>query len=63
MLFRSYEGNNSNCLIDNLNKNTIYEIRICCIYNNIKGNWSKIEKFKTNNKDISKILNESEKKK
>ena len=60
-----YEGNNSNCLIDNLNKNTIYEIRICCIYNNIKGNWSKIEKFKTINYDIkcdSKILNECEKK-
>ena len=60
-----YEGNNSNCLIDNLNKNTIYEIRICCIYNNIKGCWSKIEKCKTLNYDInreSKILNECEKK-
>ena len=42
-----YEGNEMNCLIENLNKNTNYEIRICLIYNNIISNWSEIKKIKT----------------
>ena len=54
-----YEGNNNSCLIDNLIKNTFYEIRICCIYNNSKGPWGKITKFKTNNFD-SNILDKSD---
>ena len=42
-----YEGNEMNCLIENLNKNTNYEIRICLIYNNITTKWSEIKKIKT----------------
>ena len=53
-----YEGNNYNCLIENLEKNTNYEIRICCVYNNLIGSWSKIEKFNTPDID-SIILSES----
>ena len=49
-----YEGNNSNCLIDNLNENTNYEIRICCIYNDLIGSWSPIQKIKTS--DFSSII-------
>ena len=30
-----YEGNKNNCLVEKLNMNTNYEVRICCIYNNI----------------------------
>ena len=37
-----YEGSNYNCLIENLNTNTVYEIRICCIYKDIIGPWSDI---------------------
>ena len=53
-----YEGNNNNYLIDNLNINTNYEIRICCIYNNLIGKWGEIKKIKTAEFD-SNILNES----
>ena len=53
-----YEGNNNNCLVENLDKNTNYEIKICSIYNNIISNWTKIEKIKTKDFD-SLILNES----
>ena len=49
-----YEGNNNNFLIDNLNKNTNYEIRICSIYNDIISNYSKIYKIKT--KDLDSII-------
>ena len=44
------EGNNNNCLINNLSKNTNYEIRIACFYNNLLGSWSEIHKVKTNEK-------------
>ena len=57
---QEYEGNNNNCLIENLNKNTYYEIRICCLYNDLIGPWSKIYKIKTTNFD-SIILKESKK--
>ena len=53
-----YEGNELNCLVDNLNNNTNYEIRICSIYNNIEGIWSEIKRIKTN-EFVSLILNES----
>jgi hypothetical protein len=44
---QKYEGSENNCLVDNLNANTNYEIRICCFYNNIIGPWSEIHKIKT----------------
>ena len=54
-----YEGDNNNCIINNLKHKSTYEIRICAIYKEIKGNWSELKKVKT--KDIdSKILDESE---
>ena len=55
-----YEGSNNNCLIENLKRNTRYEIRICACYNDLNGCWSKIEKVKTSEVD-SNILNESKK--
>ena len=42
-----YEGNNNNCLINNLHKNTNYQIRICCKNNDMIGLWSKIYEIKT----------------
>ena len=53
-----YEGNEINCLINNLNSNTNYEIRICSVFNDINSIWSEIKKVKTNEFD-SLILNES----
>ena len=55
-----YEGNQNNCLIENLNKNTEYEIRICSTYNDLIGFQSKVEKVKTKDLD-SNILNETDK--
>ena len=43
-----YEGNNKDCLITNLTKNTNYEIRIASKYKNIIGPWSQIYEIKTN---------------
>ena len=43
----SYEGKDKNCTINNLDKNTNYEIRICSIYNNNKSNYTQIYKIKT----------------
>ena len=40
--FQVYEGSEKNCFIENLKEASNYEIRICCIYNNLVGNWSKI---------------------
>ena len=56
----SYEGNNNNCIINNLESDTYYEIRICSFYNNIISNWTKIYKIKT--KDDSIILKNNERK-
>jgi len=53
-----YEGNEMNYLINNLDSNTNYEIRICSIYNDINSNYSEIMKVKTN-EYISLILGES----
>ena len=39
-----YEGKDMNCVFNNLNKDTTYEIRICYNINNI---WSEIKKVKT----------------
>ena len=57
-----YEGNEKNCIIENLNQNTNYEIRICCFYNDLIGLWSEIKKIKTNHFN-SIILKESQKEK
>jgi len=55
-----YEGNEMNYLINNLDNNTNYEIRICSVYNDINSIWSEIKKVKTNEFDIdSLILKES----
>ena len=51
-----YEGQNSNCLIENLNSNTNYEIRICSIYNNFESNWSIIKKIKTEEYNCDSII-------
>jgi len=53
-----YEGNELNYLINNLESNTNYEIRICSIYNDIYSIWSDIKKIKTS-EYISLILKES----
>ena len=53
-----YEGNNKNCILNNLSINTNYEFRICSFYNDSYGKWSEIKKVKTNDID-SNILKES----
>jgi len=52
-----YEGNEMNYLINNLDSNTNYQIRICSVYNDINSIWSEIKKVKT--KFDSLILKES----
>ena len=54
-----YEGNDNNCSIKDLDSFTNYEIRICSVYNNIKGNYSQIYKIKIDFDSI--ILNINEK--
>ena len=57
-----YEGNKYNYIVNNLDKNTNYEIRICSLYNDIISEWTKIYKIKTKNFDVdSNILIEVEK--
>ena len=51
-------GNNMNYLINNLEKNTNYEIEICSIYKDTISDWTKL-KIKTSPID-SLIINESE---
>ena len=60
-----YEGNNNNCKIENLKKNTNYEFRICSLYNNdLISSWTEIKKIKTNEfKCDSIILLESKREK
>ena len=54
-----YEGNADNYLVNKLDKNTNYEIRICSTYKEIISHWSDIHKIKTKNLDCN-ILNETE---
>ena len=54
-----YEGTDNNYLIDKLDKNTNYEIRLCSIYEDIISNYTQIYNIKTKNVD-SIILNETE---
>jgi len=58
--FQIYEGKDNNFLVNKLEKNTSYEVRICSFYNDINSNWSDIQKIQTMDFD-SKILNETEK--
>ena len=51
-----YEGNNTNCLIEKLEKDTYYEVRICCLYNELIGSWSQIKKVKTEDFIIDSII-------
>ena len=52
-----YEGEKNNCLINNLTKNTNYELRICSLYNDLKGFYSQIQKIKTLNiENIDSII-------
>ena len=57
-----YFDTNKDCLIANLKNNTKYEIKICCIYNSIEGEWSEIHSFKTDGVD-SIILKEIKRRK
>ena len=41
-----YESKLTNYLVNNLEKNTSYEIRICSIYNEVRGNFSELKKVK-----------------
>ena len=51
-----YEGNEFNYLVDKLVKNTNYEIRVCSIYKDIKGEWSDVYKIQTKNFDIDSLI-------
>ena len=51
-----YEGNQNNYVVNKLDKNTNYEIKICSVYNDEISNWTEIHKIKTKNLD-SLILN------
>jgi len=54
-----YEGKEYNYIINKLEKNTNYEIKICSVYKDIISDWSDLKKVKTNDLD-SILLNESE---
>ena len=54
------DNKNTNCLINNLEIDTNYKIRICSIYNDIMGPWSEFFKIRTGIID-SVILNKSPK--
>ena len=57
---QAYEGQNKNCIINNLKNDTNYDIRICSNLNNVYGLWSEVKTIKTN--VGSQILSNSEKK-
>ena len=57
-----YEGKESTCLINNLDINVTYEVRIGIIYDNIPSNYYEIKKVETKQLN-SAILNESNKSK
>ena len=57
-----YEGNNNNFIINNLDDNTNYEIRLSSFYNNAVSEWTQIYKIKTKILN-SVILNNNERKK
>ena len=51
-----------NCLIENLTKNTHYEIIICTFYDNLNGPWLELQKIKTNDFDSIIVQEVKEKK-
>ena len=51
-----YEGNNTNFNVQNLNRKTKYEFRICSIYNDLIGSWSEIIQIETPNYEIDSII-------
>ena len=57
-----YEGNNSYCVIKELEEDTEYEFRICSFYDNKTGYWSVIQKVKTMDSMDSIILKEQKRK-
>jgi len=58
---QAYKGNNYNCTINNLVKNSNYEFHICSLYNDLESLWCEIQKIKTSDLD-SVILNNCERK-
>ena len=56
-----YKGENNNCIIDKLKRNIFYKIRICCLYNELIGDWSEVKEIITLYID-SLILNQSNRK-
>ena len=56
-----YQGPDYNCFINNLDRITNYEIRICSLYNDLSSSWSEIEKVKTDYINESIILNTEDK--
>ena len=51
-----YEGNNTNFNVQNLKRKTKYEFRICSIYNDLIGSWSKIKQIRTPIGEIDSII-------
>ena len=51
-----YEGKDNNCLIDKLEKNTNYEIRLCSMYKDILSNWTEIQKVKTKKLSVDSLI-------
>ena len=60
-----YDGENKSCNINNLEKNSYYEFRVCAYYNDLEGIWCEVQKIKTKNIYInidSIILDQSQRK-
>ena len=51
-----YEGNEYNYIVNKLDKNTNYEIRICSLYNYIISEWTQIYKIQTKNFGIDSVI-------
>ena len=58
-----YEDNDTNYIVNNLDEDTNYEIRLCSFYNNIISDWTQIYNIKTKKLIDSIILNNNEKEK
>jgi len=55
-----YEGKENNCLVENMNDDFDYEFRICCLYNDLIGDWSQIYKVKKPGKIESSLIKNDE---
>ena len=60
-----YKGNDTNHLINNLTSDINYEFRVCCIYDDLSGEWSETKRIKIESEINcdSVILNETNRKK